>query len=364
MNETKIEFLSDEWWHEYEAVQLGTFINEGLIIALPLCFPELTVPIPAAESCITSLDVTDDGVIYGGTSGSASHAFVARVHSVSGHVLDLGKLDDCISCPAIVCGKNNVIICANNNDTGKIFIQKMGSMPGDDIQECVFVKYPIENIGVPIKNEQILHAVADKNRNFIIGTTPNYIFKVDIDKKEISILSEAKNIGKLVLGSNGTIYGMEEDNSLWKYDSTMGNIIRKEIFLPGEHWNNGTSCWTRDLNSNGLYIADSHGQIYHFTEKDKYFTPIAKCMSGPVTTMSVTFDGRLFGFCGEGISSLFCYNPKTKTLKNLGCAASTIGKRRLGYIFGDSVVGRDGYIVFGENDNFGHLWLYFPRIMG
>ncbi|MGA2074229.1 MAG: hypothetical protein ABSH52_12070 [Terriglobia bacterium] len=33
-----------------------------------------------------------------------------------------------------------------------------------------------------------------------------------------------------------------------------------------------------------------------------------------------------------------------------------------GYVFGDAVTGRDGEIVFGEDDDGGHLWLYFPRI--
>ena len=26
------------------------------------------------------------------------------------------------------------------------------------------------------------------------------------------------------------------------------------------------------------------------------------------------------------------------------------------------VTGRDGEIIFGENDDLGHLWLYFPKI--
>lgn len=37
-------------------------------------------------------------------------------------------------------------------------------------------------------------------------------------------------------------------------------------------------------------------------------------------------------------------------------------KHRCGYVFGDAVTGRDGEIVLGEDDDGGHLWLYFPRI--
>ena len=43
-------------------------------------------------------------------------------------------------------------------------------------------------------------------------------------------------------------------------------------------------------------------------------------------------------------------------------AASVFNRRRYGYVFGDAVVGRDGEIIFGENDDLGHVWLYFPKV--
>ena len=80
--------------------------------------------------------------------------------------------------------------------------------------------------------------------------------------------------------------------------------------------------------------------------------------------MAVTLDGRLFGTCGEEISRLFCYDPHTGMLDDLGVAVSVIERRRYGYQFGAAAVGRDGEIVFGEDDDLGHLWLYFPKIVG
>ena len=78
--------------------------------------------------------------------------------------------------------------------------------------------------------------------------------------------------------------------------------------------------------------------------------------------MAATFDGRVFGACGEGVAYLFCYDPVDGTVTDLGCAVSTLQRRRYGYVFGDAVLGRDGYVVFAEDDDLGHLWLYFPRI--
>jgi hypothetical protein len=79
--------------------------------------------------------------------------------------------------------------------------------------------------------------------------------------------------------------------------------------------------------------------------------------------MVVTADGRLFGFCGEEIANLFCCDTVSGTVSNLGVAASVIEHRRYGYQFGAAVIGRDGEIVFGEDDNSGHLWLYFPKVV-
>ena len=39
-----------------------------------------------------------------------------------------------------------------------------------------------------------------------------------------------------------------------------------------------------------------------------------------------------------------------------------VERRRYGYTFGDAVTGRDSQIILGEDDDLGHLWLYFPRI--
>ena len=59
---------------------------------------------------------------------------------------------------------------------------------------------------------------------------------------------------------------------------------------------------------------------------------------------------------------MFCYNPDTNEVTDIGVAVSVIERRRYGYMFADAVVGRDGQIYFGEDDDLGHLWMYFPVI--
>ena len=78
--------------------------------------------------------------------------------------------------------------------------------------------------------------------------------------------------------------------------------------------------------------------------------------------MAVIPDGRVYGFCGRGIEHLFVFDPETPAATDLGVAVSVIERRRYGYQFSSAVVNRDGHLFFGENDNLGHVWIYFPTI--
>jgi hypothetical protein len=111
------------------------------------------------------------------------------------------------------------------------------------------------------------------------------------------------------------------------------------------------------------FTADEAGRLFAFDEDHGFSGPLGQTPLAAVGPMAATFDGRVFGFCGTEMARLFCFDPATRTVTNLGGAASVIERRRYGYAFGDAVTGRDGEIVFGEDDNGGHLWLYFPRIV-
>src|SRR5215510_11541695 len=113
----------------------GTFVKEGMMAAFPTCFPGASVPIPADESHITALDRTADGIIYGGTSGRATHLFVAMFHGVTGAVFDRGTVPDANSCSAICCGQTRFAACVNGPDGGRIVSGALQSLPFDLIQE-------------------------------------------------------------------------------------------------------------------------------------------------------------------------------------------------------------------------------------
>jgi len=354
MNSPEAKAVVDEIVH-------GTFLKEGTAVAFPLCFPAVTVPIPADESLITALDAGADGTVYGGTSGRAVHLFVGMFHGVTGIVFDVGVVEGADHCAAICCGRQQALAFVNGPDGGKVVSRKLESKPFDLLQEWSFNPKGVKEIGSFESGERIIHAAPDASGDHCVGITDKHLFIVDIENKALEIIDELEGRGKVVL-SGTTVIGLDEDRSLWSFDIDNRKLSRKKIKLPEGSWTETPNVWAKDPTDGTIYTVDDDGRLFSFTEKDGFTKCLGKAKHAPVTTMTATLDGRIFGFCGDGISRLFCYDPHDKEVRDLGVAVSVIERRRYGYQFADAVVGRDGQIYFAEDDNLGHLWIYFPSI--
>ncbi len=354
MNSPEAKALTDEIVH-------GTFTKEGTMAAFPTCFPGATIPIPGDESHITALDVSGDGMIYGGTSGRATHLFVGIFHGVTGLVYDRGTVERANHCAAVCCGKSRFVACVNGPEGGRVVAGAFESLPFDLIQEWGFGRPAFQELG-KVNGEAIVHAVADANRKFAVGVTTGHLFTVDIEGGKIQVMGEVSGKGRVAVGSKGSIFGQDGEGHLWRFDPSSGKLERKSVALPQGAWDKTPLTWAKDHNRGFLYTADADGKLFSFDEERGFSEALAKTLLAPVGPMATTNDGRVFGFCGAEMAKMFCYNPRTKEATNLGVAVSVLERRRYGYVFGDAVTGRDGQIIFGEDDDLGHLWLYFPRI--
>jgi hypothetical protein len=213
-----------------------------------------------------------------------------------------------------------------------------------------------------VNGEPIVHAVTDPSKKVLVGTTSGHLFTVDIEGGSIKVVDEVPGSGRLALGSKGGIFGQDGSAHLWRYDAASGKLERKAVALPEGAWGKVPLTWAKDQHSGLLYTADADGQLFSLDEERGFSGALARTLLAPVGPMAVTHDGRVFGFCGPEMAKMFCYNPRTREATNLGVAVSVLERRRYGYVFGDAVTGRDGQIIFGEDDDLGHLWLYFPRI--
>ena len=346
-----------------EEIHHGAFMSEGTMLAFPTCFPGATIPIVPDESHITALDVTPEGHVYGGTSGKRSHIFVGMFHGVTGMVFDMKAVEGATHCAAVCCGKTKVLACVNGPSAGgRIFRTRLEPLPYDLIQEWGLVRPAFDDLGEPFAGEPIVHAVADASREHVVGVTARHLFTVDIEAAKIQVVGEVPAAGRLAVASHGSVVGLDGTDRLWRYDSQAQNLQRNAFKLPNGVWDKAPLVWARDAQKGLLYTADAQGHLYSFDEERGFSPLLGQTMLAPVGPMAVTFDGRLFGFCGDGIAKMFCYDPARREISNFGVAVSVFERRRYGYVFGDAVTGRDGEIIFGEDDDLGHVWLYFPRI--
>ncbi len=333
------------------------------MVAFPTCLPGETVPIIHDESRITALDIAPDGTVYGGTSGRQTHLFVASFHGLSGIVFDIGTPVGATQCVAACFGDTRFVAFTNGQRGGRVVSTQRMTLYEDFIQEWGFTRPPIEDLGECVAGEPVTHAVADAGRNMAVGITPGHLFTVDLKSGKIQVVGEVPGSGRIAVGSRGSIFGRDGTRHLWRFDPNSRTIQRQAVSLPAGDWDHPLN-WARDGRNGLLYTTDKSGRLFSYDEARGFSDPLCRAPLAPVGPMAVTLDGRLFGFCGLEIAKMFCWDPARREVSNLGVAASILERRRYGYVFGDAVMGRDGEIIFGEDDEGGHLWLYFPKIHG
>jgi len=367
MNSEQARAYRREVWED-------TFVTQGTMVAFPTCFPGMTIPFPLDESHITALASTPEGSIYGGTSGFRTHLFAAEFHRLGGIVFDLGVVPSADRCAAVCCGKGapvqgrrfvaeggHVLVAfVNGSGGGRAISCRVQAMRQDLIQEWGFRRPPFEDLGECVKGEPVVHAVAP-SQDLMVGATANHVFTLNAESKKFETVGQAAAGGRLAVSSDGSVIGRDGEAHLWSFDPKAASFRSQAVALPGR-WS-GDLTWARDPRTGMLFTVDGDGQIFSFTAGEGFSGPLARTPLTPVGPMAVTVDGRMFGFCGEGIAKMFCFDLKSHAMANLGVAVSVIEQRRYGYVFGDAVLGRDGEVIFGENDNGGHVWLYFPRLV-
>lgn len=359
------------------------FVREGTMIAFPTCLPGMTMPIPLDESRITALDINSDGHVYGGTSGARAHLFGSAFHGLTGIVLDVGPVEGATSTAAICCcavhdrGDDDsetaraaerawpgAIAFVNGPRGGRAVAIPHLSLAEDWIQEWGLEQSYAKDLGECVGGEPVVHAVSLASGTKIAGVTTKHVFTFDVAAGKATVIGEAPGRGRLALGQDA-VFGLDDGANLWRFDAATGALRRAAVALPRGDWTNGSAIrWARNRDTGALYVADAGGRLFSFdeTKGGDGFRSLGQTHLPRVNAIAVTPDGRIFGACGEEMANLFSCDIAAAGVANLGVAASVLEQRRYGYQFGDALTGRDGEIIFGEDDNGGHVWIYFPKI--
>ncbi|MGO9084876.1 MAG: hypothetical protein ACLP6G_10270 [Terriglobales bacterium] len=343
----------------YEQELAHQFVREGTMVAFPMCLPGMTTRITHDECRITALDINSDGHVYGGTSGRQAHLFAAAFHGLTGVVLDVGVVPDGTNSVAVCCGRSRAVAFVNGARGGRAIAIPKIDLAQDWIQEWGLDPSILQDLGECVPSELVVHAICDPSRSTVIGITTGHLFTMDAESGKVTVIGEVSGRGHLAISNSG-VFGQDEGARLWHFDLVSGKIRRAAVDLPEGEWT-GALRWARGGDPEQLLTADASGQLFSF-DGNKGFRLLGRAHLAPVGPMAMIPDGRLFGFCGGEMANLFCCDTIPGNVSNLGVAASVLEQRRYGYQFGDAVTGPDGEIVFGEDDNDGHLWLYFPKI--
>ncbi len=357
----KFDLRSPETAALKRRIEQGAFLTEGTMVACPLGFPGISVPIAGDESHITALDIAPDGAIYGGTSGRQTHLFTANFHGPAGIVFDLGTVPGADRCAAIGCGRNGFFACVNGPTSGRVIRGDFTDISQDFIQEWGLSRTPLQDLGEPVPGERIIHARCDASRERAVIATEHHLVVLDLASGKMRQVGRLEGSGRLAAGPGNTVLGLDED-ALWSWDVEAEKLTRRAIALPKGDWRGASFASGQDPTCVILYAADASGNLYAMGPDRRFGERLGRTPVAPVGPMAVTLDGRLFGACGSGIARMFVWRPGSTSVEDMGVAVSVLGHRRYGYAFGDAVTGRDGQILLGEDDDFGHLWIYFPSV--
>ena len=325
------------------------------MVAMPLGFPGVSAPIEPNDSFVTRLALGPDQMIYGGASGVSAHLFVASAHAARGVVIDLGGDGCSTECAGIACTQSRVVAALNGEGGGRLLSR--GFMKDfDAIQEWAVDVAPFE-----LRTEldfRVTDMVPNAAGDGVIGAGGKGLFAWRQGADEL-LVNEEVSVTRLTADKAGAIYGINGEGQVYRV-SDRGDCVAAEpgARLAGD-W--AKAAWSASNPPGAAYLADDEGNLYRVRASGEA-ERVGRTHLGPVTCMTVTHDGRLYGFCGDGISNLFVYDPRQGSKRNLGVAVSVLNRRRYGYQFACALTNRDGEMYFGENDRGGHLWVYFPAV--
>lgn len=390
--------LKDRKWPE-RAHGLGMsllhqgYVTEGQMVALGLGFPGMCMPIPADEAYVTALGIDRRKVVYGGTGGRSAHLFAAMTFGLTGIAIDMAVLQEDARTTSVMAAKDGHVFATTAPGAplpvpdppgyppageGALFVHDAEHLPADLIHEWHVVKTPAEKLCVPLEDEGIACAVLTHDMMGAelivgIGERTGTLFTYSIEEKKAELHGKVDDHGlfskALVVGRDGTVYGTGALGAIWRFGPLTHELEKMDLRIPSvasRAVRNQAESFALDPCSGLIYGGGTaDGVLFVFNPEAGTVRSLGKptCYRG-VRGLAVTNDGRLFGMSGrrEDIAHLFCYEPQTHELKDLGLVASVLQERAFGYEFSCGAVSRDGHIYFGEQDRGGHVWLYCPAI--
>ena len=338
------------------AIHHEAFVREGRMVAMPLGFPGATTPIPAYDSFVTALaiDRTDRyETSYGGTAGKHARLFFGWARGATGIIVDLGGHGDANETGAVAVAKQGIVAALNGPSGAVLMTRHRELMSWDCIQEWFVDIKPFKRAAeIPRRRVTALLPGTRGVAGLADGGPFHWDGKARVTVRDDLALSALTRLG------DGPLVGVDASGTVLRLPEGRG-ASRRMARLDGDF---SRVCVTPPAPGRAAWLADASGRLFRIAGGK--VRAVGRAPLAPVTCMTESPDGRLFGFCGEGIGNLFVLEPPRGPAQSLGVALSVLNRRRYGYSFSCAVADRDGHFLFGEFERGGHVWLYFPATQG
>jgi len=340
----------------------GDFVSEGTFLALPPCFPGVSVSVEAAASRIHRLCLSPSGkFVYAATRGPDAHLIQFAPKGSFGYAVDLGcpcEEAEIIAVTARSGGEADELLTAMATPEGTRVVQMRAALLGHGIQEWHVVKSDIRlHWEFPEFWGRDLMLSPDGKKAALIGGGKCLL--LTWSENSLKIVREmvvSESIGRLFGRTINGFSWVDRIGCVWALDwegKALRVLFSAENQLPA-------LVSPSDL---GAVWVDGGGRVWEWLSDSREVLDRGWVSASPVQALCRLPDGRIYAFAGEGLSHWYVLEKGGDWARDLGVAVSTLSSRRYGFQFGDLLAGADGEIYAAENDFGGHLWIYFPPLL-
>jgi len=381
----------------------SVFVDEGKMEVRKLSPGGYAKGIPPGESAISALATGASGNIFGGTGGSRAHFFFYSPLPDADLVVDVGVVAENARITALAAHPDGRVFgstaALDGSSEGRIFAyipceylfeaaiescdpgearKIMDTPPRDSV--TAFVDDPchscgkIETLAVPVEGEGVTSLVLCKENTLLCGLSSKkgILFTYDLATGAVAQKGQADEVwnysSALITGTDGHVYGAKSEGRIFRYNTETDRIEDTGVQAPslkGRQLYNKVEVWAKDEFSKIIYGGTSDGLLFTFDLASMKITTLGKPVKEDrIRALTVGADGRVYGIGGEenGCAHLFCYNPETRDMRDLGMPMACVEEHWYGYQFAAAATGKWGEVYLGESDRISHLFIYFPPI--
>jgi len=339
-------------------------IQSGRVYGVGLAWPPPQT-LPPDEAAITSLAVSDNGEVWGATSGKQAHLFwMPGTLQAS----DVGPIPGTQNvADGLVIDTNGILYGAGRDVGGQLF--------SCDTQAGVLTIYinvpdEIRSYGPVFEDDRVACLTISQDGKTLAGVADQSgrLFVHEIETGERVVVEPPEESGcarVLTAAADGYFYGALADGELYRL-SADGEVARLGI-RPAGGGEDGDEVSPTALicaANGGLLAGTGSGHLLRYrVQAGECVDHGRACPIPRLHSLVELRDGRVFGAVGgeEDLAHLVCYSPETDQWQDLGMLECHGHFPWTAHEIGPLAVGPTGEIFAGEKGRFGHLFIYHPE---